>query len=159
MLEVPVDEVPVSVAFDAELLRGDGVALFVSGLQVHADGVRLRLELRARDPQDGTGMHDALLGPGADGPEVRVEYADGRSGQHTGVGSSRRGGEGGVVLFCHGGGGGDRACSADFWLSPRPPVEGARLVCSWPARGLAESVVALPVGELADAARRVVRLW
>lgn len=153
------NEVPVTVAFDAELLSTDGYALFCSGLHVYSTGFYLRLELRARDRQRDRRLFEAFHGNGADRVLVGVEFADGRRGRNVGRGAGRGSGSGGVSVSCGSGGGSDRSVDADFFVAPLPPPGPARIVCAWPARGLGDTRTELPVDEILAAAGRVRRLW
>lgn len=157
----PRNEVPVTVAFDAELLAGDGVALFCSGLHVYSTGFRVRLELRVREWQRGDRVFEAFHGEGPDRVLVGVEYADGRRGRNVGwrAGPDVVVRDGEVSVMDRGGSGGDGTADADYFVAPLPPPGPARLVCAWPSRGLADTVTELPADEIAAASERVRQLW
>lgn len=49
--------------------------------------------------------------------------------------------------------------SRDIWLWPLPPPGGLRLACSWPDRGIAETVTEVDAAVLRQAAERSRPLW
>jgi hypothetical protein len=156
----PANEVAASVAFDAVLASSDGYVIFCAGLQVYSTGIRLNLELRARDGQGNERLFDAFHGRGPEQVLLGVEFADGRRGRNHGWrGDRSRPADGGVTVTCGGGGGSNDSVDAEFYVAPLPPPGPARLVCAWPARGIGDTVVDLPVEEILEAAARVRQLW
>jgi len=156
----PSNEVPGSVAFDPVIASTDGYVVFCSGLQVYSTGIRMNLELRARENRRHERLFDAFHGEGPDQMLLGVEFADGRRG--TNLGWRRGRGDatgGGVTVACGGGGGSENAVDAEFFIAPLPPPGAVRLVCAWPSKGIADTVTELPAVEIAEAAERVRRLW
>lgn len=156
----PRNEVPVTVAFDTELMADD-VALFCSGLHVYSTGFRVRLELRVREWQRSDRVFEAFHGDGPDRVLVGVEYADGRWGKNVArwTGPHTLVSDGEVSVMDRGGSGSDGTADADYFIAPLPPPGPARLVCAWPSRGLGDTVTELPVDEIAAASERVRQLW
>lgn len=155
----PDNEIPGTVAWDAELLSLDGYVLFCSSLEVYSNGFAMRLEMRARDRQQGHGLTELLHRSGPDQVLVGVEFADGRRGRNAGWGPGYRELIGGVSVSFQGGSGSDRSADADLFVAPLPPPGPAHLVCAWPARGVGDIRTELPVAEILAAGGRVRVLW
>ena len=153
----PENEIPATVAFDARLFSTDDLALFVAGVHVYSTGIEVRLELRARASQED--LFDAFHRRGYDGLLVGVEFADGRRGSNAGWVTGSDSLAGGVWVFPGGGGGGDRAVDAEFFIAPLPPPGPLRVVCAWPQHGITDQVTELPGEQIAAAAARVQQLW
>lgn len=157
----PENEIPATVAFDAQLFSTGDLALFVAGLHVYSTGIAMQLELRARASQQD--LFEAFHRQRSDGLLVGVEFADGRRGSNAGWGG-RSGAEGdrvagGVLVIPGGGGGSDRAVDAEFFIAPLPPPGPFRVVCAWPRHDITDEVTELPTEEILAAATRVTELW
>lgn len=162
----PENELPVSVALDAVLLRGPDLVVSVRGARAFSTMIEFRLVAASRVRTAGSvhGLSGALFGHGdpADRLLLGVEYSDGRTGNN--LGGFRGAWESGLdpaspVLLPGGGGGGDRLVDLAVSLSPLPPPGELRLIAAWPARGLPETATVLEADALVDAASRAVRLW
>jgi hypothetical protein len=96
---IPDNEAPVSVGFDAMLARNEDVGAFVSGLQVHRNGVRFTVEVRTRKPLFENGdLHSPVHGEGRAALQLGVKLADGRRCVHDWQGFRRRERCGAVAL-------------------------------------------------------------
>lgn len=151
---------PASVAFDAMLLQGEDVAVFLSGLRVHSTGIAFKIDVRARRGlrSDDEEYVDPFFGRGARQVLVGVELPDGRRTSNLGPRRFDDAADG-PVLHQGGGGGGGRSAEADYFLTPLPPAGEVTLVCAWPSRGLGETLTVLPTAEIRQVAARVVELW
>ncbi|MHA3700728.1 hypothetical protein ACXR2U_00970 [Jatrophihabitans sp. YIM 134969] len=165
--QVPENEAPVSVGWDAVLLESADVVVLLAGARVYSTGVEITVVVNARrDEDDPQGVARGLFDPraGADVLLLGVEYADGRTGSTSGgmqaVFAEAATLAADAVTFAPvGGGGGSRHATRTFFLSPVPPVGPLRLVAAWPARGLEERVVRLTADPIAAAQAGVRRLW
>jgi hypothetical protein len=147
---------PVSLAFDAMLASNEDVAVFVSGLQVHRNGVRFTAEVRTRKPLFENGdLHSAVHGEGTAGLQLGVELADGRSCVHDWRGFRD---PAGAVLSPQSGGGSERHAYFDLFLSPLPPIGSTRLCCAWPWLGIGNLMTLLLTHQILAAAANVVKL-
>jgi len=153
----PENQAPVSVAFDAVLVRTEDAAVFVSGLQVYRNGVAFTLEIRTRTVLLGPGGAGSVLhdhGPNA--VLVGVELADGRRCVHGRHGMSDAAGP---ALNSYRGGGSSRRAELNLFLSPLPPAGVNTLLCAWPWLGISDRSTLLPTEDIHRAAANVIELW
>ena len=154
---VPENEAPVSVAFDATLLRTDEVAVFLSGLRVYRNGMRFTIEVRTRTRVlQGRDLHRALHDQGPAALLIGIELADGRRCVYRGRDSPD---PTGPLLIARGGGGSYRSSDLGMYLSPLPPAGPTRLWCAWPWLGIGDQATLLPTDEILAAAANVIELW
>lgn len=166
--QVPDNEVPGCVAFEAVLASNADMVVFVSGLTVFRHGIEFTVEIRLRPGRERGENEGRLVGDlhspdsGGNSLLLGVEFADGRrcsnawSRRHT-MRSPLA--EDQPQLWPGGGGGSSRSASASWFLSPLPPPEGFRIVCAWPARNLPETITEVAGAPVQEAALRVRELW
>lgn len=155
--DVPENEAPVSVAFDAILARNDDAAVFLSGLQVFRNGVRFAIEVRTRSRLfAGSDLRSALHEQGPTVLLLGVELADGRrcTRDHRRVSDATE-----PILRAQGGSGGERSAELGLFLSPVPPAGATKMLCAWPWLGLREQLTLLPTDRMLAAAASVIEFW
>jgi hypothetical protein len=161
----PAEDVrPAVIAVDRELVRSDRAVVVLTDVRGYLNGLALRLAIWGRGEDDSRGdLPRGLFREGAvDEHTFRfgVEFADGRRATNLVVPRAADGEEpAGPVLMLHGGGGAYRQTEIDYWLWPLPPPGRMRVVCEWPAYGIAETSVELDATELVDAASRARPVW
>lgn len=154
----PENEVPGLAEGPVVVSRTEDVALVLWSVRAYRGGVRLALVLRLRRRDAVGGGHESFFETWQ-GLLVGVELADGRRAVADGVPAlAQPGGLPQVQLVSAGGGGGDRAWSATYWLSPLP-VGDLTLVTAGLPLGLPETRRVIAGPNLARAADAAVELW
>jgi hypothetical protein len=145
--------------------RSDRAVVVLTDLRPFPTGVMLRVLvwIRIEGDDDYVDVPSGLLHhrPG-DQRAFRLgfELADGR--RATNLARPRWTDEDpGPVLLTRGGGAGGPhgQAEAELWLWPLPPPGRLRVVCEWPAYGIAETSLELDATELVDAAARARPVW
>ncbi len=174
--EPPDNEVPNVVPVSAVLGRTPDAAVALVGLRVYTTGFSFDVSVRLRVPaEDGdasatSGLLDFYVERTGSEPRNRllfgVEYADGRVGTNLGFPHTEppddvgdRQGRPPLMLFPHGGSGGERTYDATYWLTPLPPPGPLTFVCAWEAFGITEARFSVDGASVADAGRHANVLW
>ena len=177
-LRPPADEIPVAVPAGRRLARVPGAALHQTRIDVHREGVmiKLRLDIRLEDslsPERAAEL-DALLDPrrhrpGAErGLRLGVSTADGTAelnGPHARGFVRLMSGDAPdapQLTTIDGGGSGDGdhwTASIGVWLWPLPAEGDVTLHYVSEAVGIPEGSITLDGGPLREAARGVTRVW
>jgi len=139
------------------LARTGDVAVFLSGLRVHRNGVRFTVEVRTRTRLFENGdLTTAVHGQGRAALQLGVELSDGRRCAH-----DRRGvpDPTGPVLAPQSAGGSHHDAHLNLFLSPVPPPGNTRMFCAWPWFGIGDQVTLLPTDAILATAANVLELW
>lgn len=159
----PDNELPVTVALNACLIRTDELALYVGGAQVYRTGVALRLTLRSRRRGVMGGPFGGPPGYGRSDDDVLrlgVEFSDGRTAQADSRGWPMDVPTADQVCLSPGSGGGsDRSWEGQYFLSPVPPPGPLTFHLLWEARGIGERAIDIDAAPLSAAVHDVVELW
>ena len=165
----PDDVLPVVVGVGRVIARSERAVVALTTLRPYPAGVLLGLAVWVRGDQedeDWTGMPRGLF-PGHKVTEhtlrLGAEFADGRRASNLiRPQCSDDEAPSDPVLGFHGGVGGagpHGRVEIELWLWPLPPPGRLRVVCEWPAYGIAETSVELDAAELVEAAAQARRVW
>ncbi len=175
--QAPEDELPILVPAAEVLAATEHVAVALTGVAVHSDGVELRIERRLRrhglalqEWNELTGAFMEHMPYGSADPagrfRVGVVLADGTpvtdASPFFGGGDPMARPEGYVLTRRQqGGGGGAHAYSSGdhLWLWPLPPDGPIEVVMQWPAFGIGETRVTVDVGSVSELSARARPFW
>jgi len=162
----PDNVLPVVVALELELARGDDFALATRRADVYPTGAAFHVLLLLRrpvtDPMEFMSFHPQRSKDKSELLRIGVQYADGAKATNMEMPFFRDDPEErppGPVMMPRGGGGGGRHFDMSFWLWPLPKEDPFQLVVEWSARGVALSRFDVPVAPLLEAAARCEELW
>lgn len=164
----PDDEIAVTIGRALVLARTDHVAVAFRGADVYRDGVELRIDRMLRRGEMSSaewatiGSRFMEHAPGEAGERLmygiilsdgtRLIDRPGHVDDAAGPSLTRTGGSGG-------GGGRFYATHDALWLHPLPPPGPIEFVLRWPLFGIAETRVAIDLGDVRAAAGGVVPVW
>lgn len=158
----PDNVLGVAVPLVVLLAKTDELAVVVAHPTAYPTGFEFRLQVRARAADhelDPFEYHPHRRG-GEDAFRFGLQFADGRKATTVGRPLARpdeppepprlimRGGSGGGTRWDHG-----------YWVWGLPTPGPLAFVCSWPAKGLAETWVEVDAQPLLAAAARAEELW
>jgi hypothetical protein len=146
----PTGAVPGVVPVEAVIAATDRVAVALSALFVYADGLSFDLvamssldapdDAPAVDPMLYTHHHEPISGAVPDEMlRVGVALSDGRKATNLTPAPFRPVDDDALVLRPGGGGGSSERYEMSYWVWPLPSDGALRIVCAWPAHGIAET--------------------
>jgi hypothetical protein len=145
------------------LAKTEELAVVVAHPTAYPNGFELRLQVRARVEDfelDPVGYHPRGRGRGEDAFRFGLQFSDGRKA--TSVGRPLSGSDSEPEpprLIMRGGGGGGGSWDHGWWVWGLPTPGPLAFVCTWPAKGLAETRVEVDAGPILEAAARAEELW
>jgi hypothetical protein len=160
----PTGGVPGVVPVEAVIAATERVAVAVSALFVHAEGLAFQIvamssldlpdDAPRMDPMLHTHHHEPISGAIPDEMlRVGVELCDGRKATNL-TPSPFPPGDDDVVLSPGGGGGSSDRYEIDYRVWPLPADGALRIVCEWPAYGIPETVLDVDGAAVLAAAAR-----
>jgi hypothetical protein len=165
-VDVPENELPVSVPIDLQLARTENLAVTLTGVQAYRSGVAFVLNARRRG---GAPLPAPLhLMAGADPGRqdamflLGLQFPDGRSVTNVRFGSWRprtQPNPNAPVLATSGAGGTDRNVNARLFLTPVPPPGTVAIYAAWPCMHIAEIRCELDVTPIVEASSHAIELW
>lgn len=157
----PRNRVPVPVAWHFVLARTADTVVAVTGVSAAPEGVRFSLVTMLR-PVDG-GADEGLFGDGfPSGLRFGVRLPDGNQvlrGGEPARDAQRVPTPPGFHLSQLGGSAGSTESQEDLWLWPMPGPGTLVFACTWPSRGVQESLAETSTSALLEAAVRAEELW
>ena len=158
-----LDEVGVLAMSSFVLARSTDVSVAVRGITAHSDGVLLHVVVLFADEQRREQLDWSLQEYSRSPGRFRlgVELPDGVRAT-TGAGDApppASPSAGALLTLLHSVSSGPLRWQGDYWLWPLPG-EGSMVVgCSWPDRGIGESLVAIDTASLRAAAEKCGPVW
>lgn len=157
----PENVLGVPVPLVVLLAKTDELAVVVAHPTAYPTGFELRLVVQARTAGaelDPFAFHPRPGGHGEGGFRFGLQLSDGRKA--TNAGRPLPDGEPEPPrLIMRGGGGGGTRWEHGWWVWGLPTPGPLAFVCSWTARGLAETRVEVDAGPILEAAARAEELW